>query len=277
MEHRAPERGAARLVAAVSVDVTQLHRPEAPAQARVDLVAVAEPVDQSRCDGLLRRQRRALDDLPDLRRLEAPGGGHVRDDRLRGRLSKPTRHLATGVGHAGAEEGVRCGLVLVALGELRLDAEAVERPADEERVCDDPGEAEVARRLEPDLLERRGEVVADVRRAHLAEALGPGDGRFPGRAEPPDGVAQLARMGEADRALSDMGDESDDMRVARRAREPVDQPADDRDLPPTHAQRRGGRRLENATREIELEEQGVGATAGHRCSGYENDHPPPSR
>ena len=124
----------------------------------------------------------------------------------------------------------------MALPELRLHAEALEGIADEERARDDSGQAEVARRLEPDLRERGRQVIADVRCVQLAEGLGPGHRELPGRAKPQHGVAQLARVGEAERALSDVGDEADDLLVTRRAGQGIDQPADDRDLSSGHPQ-----------------------------------------
>ena len=236
VEHGAPQRGATPPVASIPVDVAQAHRSQPGAQACVDLVAIPQAVDQSGLARFVRGERRAPDDLLDRRRFEAPGGGHVGGDRLGGRFRESPRHLPAGVGHAAAQEGVRRGLVLVALPELRLHAEAVEGIADEERARDDSGQAEVARRLEPDLRERGRQVIADVRCVQLAEGLGPGHRELPGRAKPQHGVAQLARVGEAERALSDVGDEADDLLVTRRAGQGIDQPADDRDLPSGHPQ-----------------------------------------
>ena len=201
---------------AVALDVQQPYVAETRAQRRIDLVAVAKPIDQPCLERLRRCERRVVDDLADGGRVETASCRDVRHDRLGGRLGEPARHLPPGVGHLAAEKRVGRGLVLVTLRELRLDAQPVERVPNEHGPRDHPGEADIAARLQPDLLERRGQVVADVADAELAEALRPGNRDLPGSAKPRNGVAQLAREGEADRPLRDMRDETRDVPVALR-------------------------------------------------------------
>ena len=97
------------------------------------------------------------------------------------------------------------------LADLRVDPEPVEGVAHEDGASHHTGEADVTARLQPDLLERCRQVVTDVAGAQLAERLGPGHRDLPGPAKTQHGVAKLARVGEADRTLSDVRDEPDDV------------------------------------------------------------------
>ena len=86
------------------------------------------------------------------------------------------------------------------LSPLGSDAELVEQAAQQRRLDQDAGQAERADRLQVDLLEGGGEIVAARAGAELAEAVGIGVGELALRAEARDRGAQLLALCQA-RAL----------------------------------------------------------------------------
>jgi len=91
-----------------------------------------------------------------------------------------------------------CALEFVPLGDLEVSAELVEQAAQEDALDRKAGEAEVARWLEPDFLERCRQVVLDVAGGELAKRLRPGDGRLARVGKVGDGPAKLLDCREAE-------------------------------------------------------------------------------
>src|SRR3954468_9379130 len=102
-----------------------------PADRCVDLVAVTDTVDEPGGKRFVGEQRCAVGESRDLVDREATRLGNRLGDLLPRRLGQPVESLAMGVGEAGGDDAVRSALVLVPLTELRLDAELVERSAQE--------------------------------------------------------------------------------------------------------------------------------------------------
>src|SRR5690606_18929180 len=122
-------------------------------------------------------------------------------------------------------------------------------------------EADVARGLQPDLVEGGGEVVALVARAELAEGLGEGDGELASGAEAEDGVAQLLGAGEAGAGAADVGDEAGDAVVGAGALEGGDEGLDGGAAAAERAGDRVGRGvLDEGALEVDLE-HGAGRDA----------------
>ena len=128
-----------------------------------------------------------------------------------------------GVAHLGGEERVGGVLVLVPPRHLRDDPELCQGVLDEDCLRDDPGEADLAGRLDPDLLEGRGEVVGHGRRTELAEQLRPRHGWLTRLREQTDGRPELLYLRERGCVAADMGHEARDVGVGGRQPEPVDQ------------------------------------------------------
>src|SRR5262245_2324572 len=113
--------------------------------------------------------------------------------------------------------GERVGGVLVdaALVDGRLDAEAVEQPAQQRGLDHDAGEAERAERLQMNLVESSGQIVAEHAWAKLAEAVGMGIGELALIAKARERGAQLLRLGQARAGVIEARDQSGDARVER--------------------------------------------------------------
>jgi hypothetical protein len=141
----------------------------------VDVVAVAEAVDQTRLEGLAGEQRRPVDQALDDARVEAAVGGDRGHELLHDRLHDPLGRLAVSGREPSLGEDVPGVLVLVALGDLGGDPGLVEHAPEERHLGGDAREAQITRRLQPDLLEARRQEVRDAAVAELPEGLGPGD------------------------------------------------------------------------------------------------------
>jgi hypothetical protein len=96
------------------------------AQPRVDLVPVPQPIDQPELERPRRRQRRPGDRVGHLPGIQPPPRGDAGAQVLHDGVGKPLCHLPVRIGDLLGGELVRGGLVLVALSELRLDAELVQ-------------------------------------------------------------------------------------------------------------------------------------------------------
>ena len=173
-----------------------------------------------------------------------------------------------------AQEEVGGVLVLVALGDLRLDPGAVERAAQEQRLDGDARDAHVAGRLQPDLVEGGGEDVARRARPGLAERLGPGPRALAGRAERADGQRDLLGLGQAEPRPADLRDESDDGGVVGGVGETLEdagqrEPASRLEAADQVRRRPGG----ETAREVELEQQLAVVAAGSGTPHRPRDPP----
>ncbi len=118
--------------------------------------------------------------------------------------------------HLGFGEGVVEGLVGAPAVAARQDAQLVEKAARQRRLQEQAGQAQGARGLQLDPLERAGQIVAAVARAELAEAVGVGHGQLALGAKPGHGVAQLLQLGKARSLAVQAHQESRDARVGAR-------------------------------------------------------------
>ena len=196
----------------VAVRVTGLRRnpgrPNEFTDARIGLVAEADPVDQPSGDGVVAQQRRLVRQFVDCGRFDVPGFGDLLPHLAVQAVQQPAVRLAVGLGVTVLREKV-CGRLVFAAGdELRLDACLVERVTQEQRVRREADESDRAGRLHPDLAESRGQVVGQ--RAGIG--FGPRQ-RGLDVAECGDRVAKLLnRTGRGGRDLH-AGDQAGDPRV----------------------------------------------------------------
>jgi hypothetical protein len=180
----------------------------------VDLVAVAEVVDELLLGRLGAEERAAVDEGADGGGVELPALGDAADQLAVHRLQDGAEGLLVGGGVGALGVAVEGVLVLVAVVHADVDLEEVEGAAEEPGLGEQAGQADVAGGLQPDLVEGGGEVVALVAGVELAEGLGEGDREFAGGAEGGDGVAQLLGRGHAGAGAADAGDQADDAVVA---------------------------------------------------------------
>jgi len=160
--------------------------------------------------------------VPDDLLGKAPPLGDPPDELAELGVHQAAHRLAVGLGELRLGVQVLGVLVLVAVVHLRHHAELVERPLEERVLVDDPGQPDVAGRLEPDLVERGRQVVAAVAGTHLAERLRVGDGELPRLAEGPDGVPQILGHRKAMAAGAHLGDEARDPVIGGGALEGLD-------------------------------------------------------
>ncbi len=100
------------------------------------------------------------------------------------------------------------------MGEGRLDAELVEDVAEERHFRLQPDQPDRAQRLQPDFIERGGQVIGAGARPELAETLGKGDRELALGAERGDRVAHLLAGRQADRVAANAGIDALDPVVA---------------------------------------------------------------
>ncbi len=225
-------------------------------QLLVDLVAVGEAVDEPGLERFGAEERAAVDEGAHLGLRHLPALGDPLHQLPVDRLEKGLRRLPVGIGELRLRVLVHRVLELVPLAELGLDSELVEDAPQEGALSDEAVQAEVAGRLEPDLVEGGGEVVGAVPRRELAERLRVGDRELLLRPEGLHGVADLLDLGDADRRGAEARDETDDVRVVSRLLERVDDVAKrERPLASERGEGVVGRRLGNPALEVELEDR----------------------
>jgi hypothetical protein len=183
---------------AVAAEVLQDHVVAGPGPKRgVDVVAVPEAVDEAGLERLGGEQRRAVDQAPHGIRVEVPVGRDGRNELFRHRIHDPFCRLAVSGSEPPLGEDVGGVLVLVALRELGCDPGLVEHAPQERHLGGDAGDADVAGRLQPDLLEARRQDVRDAGVPELTEGLGPRDRDLAVVPHVPDRVLELLGLREA--------------------------------------------------------------------------------
>ncbi len=198
-----------------------------PARRRVDLVAVAERVDQSGLYRLRADEGPLVDQRAHARPQSRAAVGDPLRELLRDRVDHPLLRLFVRRVEAALGQHVPRVLVLMPLGELVFDAELVQRATVEHDFHGDPREAEVARRLQVDLLEGGGKVVGQVAWRELTVAFRPRDRGLARFAEIGDGVAQFLDPGQPDAPAADLRHEGLHPVVGLGPAQRVDHIADD--------------------------------------------------
>ena len=186
----------------------------------VDLVAVADVVDQARCERLGRGERCPRHGGPHVVAAEGAAGGDARDGVVDDRVGHPLHHLAVGGAHLGGRELVGGRLVLVALAELRVDAQLLQATAQQRDAQVHAGQAERTRRLDPHLAGVDGEPVAGQAAGELAERRRPRDRRLVLR-EVGDHGAHLVGDAQRERARTDVDEQPEHVVVGGREAKPV--------------------------------------------------------
>ena len=180
---------------------------------RDQLVAVAETVDQSCLHRLLGEQGPAVDRLPHLAFGQFPPQGDALDNLPGDRRQQRLDLLAMRRGHLGLGQQVHRGLVLLAMIEFGDDPEEVERSLDERRFRVEPGQADIADWLQPDLVERRRQIIGPRSRAKLAKAVGKSYGELALASERRDCVADLLDLGQTELVITEAGEQDLDPRI----------------------------------------------------------------
>ena len=184
-----------------------------------------------------------------------------------------------GRGELASHHPVGGVLVLVPLLQLWLDAELVERAAEERRLHAHAEHAETTARLQPDLIERGRQHVTGQSAGLLAERLGPGDGGLATLGEGPDADPQLLHDRPGQRS-ADLDEQPDDTpipaRLVQRPQRRAEQPASSRPQP---GQRVMGVRVGGRFGQIEFEQDGwaVSGQRGHAIHGRRRARTPELR
>ena len=236
--------------------------PHPLAHGGVDLVAVAETVDEAGPPGLLGRPGPGVDERADLVGGEPATRGDGPDGLVDQGAAQALQRLPVRGRQLGPGDAVDRVLVLVATLQLRLHAELVERPAQERRLERDAEEVQVAARLQPELVERARQHVRRQVAGPLPEALRPRDGGLAAGGErrhpEPELLGERPRQGAAD-----LGDEPHDAAVGARL---VQRPQQRSPLRTTARAQPGervpGRRVGGRHGQVDLEQQRAGAGHG---------------
>ena len=149
-----PSRFAQGLPAPVAVDEQKLCIGIGLAQGLgVDLVPVAEMVDQLGLLRLVGVERRPVDEASHLVLAEVPPSGDTVNDLFEQRADDPAGSLPLGFGEGTLEENVGGVLVLMAGPDLALHAQPVQGVRQKQGTRAHPDQAQLSRRLQPDLVE----------------------------------------------------------------------------------------------------------------------------
>jgi len=178
----------------------------------VHLVAISKRVNQTGLERLGGSPRPGVGELAHAHGLDRSTSGDRGDGFGEDGLGEAVERDAVGLGVLGAHVAVGGVLELVALLELRLDAQAVERAADERRLHPDAEQAESPAGLQPDCVEAGRQHIRGHVAGALAEALRPRERRFATRGEGAHTKAQLLHRRPRQRS-SDLGDQPDDVTV----------------------------------------------------------------
>ncbi len=226
------------------------------ARLRVHLVPVAELVDEPLSLGTGGKVWPGVDQLADLVPADASSLSDVLDELLGDGCRHPLRLLPGRLGEAGLGQLLSRALVLVPLGDLEIGADLVQQAAQKQALYGDAGESEVARWLDPDLLERGRQVVLNVAGRELAERFGPGDSCLASVGERGDGATQFLYRREADRPATEARYENRDSIVGLSPAEAVEYVWQRRAVPCGESGdriRRPG--LQDPVRQVKLEDQ----------------------
>src|SRR6185437_9160591 len=117
------------------------------------VLAVADMVYEMRIERLLRRERPLIDELPHLTRLEPASLRDATHHLLEDRMQQGVGFLAMRRRHLGLGQDVHRRLVLGAMLEAWLDAELVERAAEERHLDAQAHQPDLAEGLQPQLVE----------------------------------------------------------------------------------------------------------------------------
>ena len=148
--------------------------------------------------GALSIQRRTT------RRVLLAVGGDAVDHLRQPGIGQLLQVLAQRRRHRGLGEEIGRALELLALADLRLDAQPVERGAQERLLHHEAHGRDFARRLQEDAVGAGGDVVVQGAVAALAEGLGEGMDRLAAALEARDRVADLLRLGDVERPATDL-------------------------------------------------------------------------
>ena len=185
---------------AVAAEVLQDHVRAGPGPDRgVDLVAVAEAVDETRLEGLAGEQRRPVDQA--LAPRPGRGSGLAAMAATSCSITDCTTRSVASRWAAVNPRSVKTLPAFLYSWRWAIwgDPGLVEHAPQERHLGGDAGEAQITRRLEPDLLEARRQEVRDAAVAELPEGLAQATVSLPWVAEVADRVLQLLGLCQAQR------------------------------------------------------------------------------
>ena len=254
-----------RARALVAAEVEQERAwPHGLARVGIDLVPVAERIHQPGGQRLAGHERAAVDERPGLA-LAGPQALRDRLGQLPGEGGHECLHRLPGrPGEAVLGEPVRRVLVFVPLHHLDVQAELVERAAEEQLPHADPGKAEIPGGLEVDLAERGRQVVRQIAARHFTERLRPRHRRLSRGGEVGDGGPQVLDPPHPDGPPADLDHQRLHPVIGARPAQPVQHIGEPG---PAHGQERGegigGWLLGEAFGQVEFQDQRGGPALDH--------------
>ena len=258
--HQCGRRAARRPV----IGEAQLDRPEPATDVGVHLVAVPEVIDEAGRERIGRAHRSPFGQLPDHRFVELSAGRDRRDADVPCRLDYAVDGFAVLGCELRAHHPVGCALVLVPLVQLGLDPELVEGAAQERRLRRHTHQAQLTRRLQPDLGGPAREHVVGGAVAALAEGLGPRHDRLAALGECAEAIAQLLHRRPRQCCATDLHDDSAHGGVVARFVQGPQDCAQAGPVPTAQATEQVvGFDLDRGGGEIDLQEQGRTAQRNH--------------
>ena len=163
----------------------------------VDLVAICQSIDEAQRQGFGAEVGAVVEHFPHEVLGETTSFGDTADDLIELRVDQTLHRLGVRSGKPLFGIAVDRVLELVPLPHLRLDPELFQGPGKERNLVAKSGKPNIPGRLQEDLVEGCGQVVAAVTGTELAESLRVGDGLLAALAESQNRIAQLLQRPQA--------------------------------------------------------------------------------
>ena len=230
----------------------------------VDLVPVTEGIHQPVVQRLAGQERPAIDQRPGLAVADLEPLRDRVGELLRDRDREPLHRLPGRPGESALGEPVGGALVFLPLRDLVVQAELVQRVAEEQLLDADPGQLEFPGRLKVDPVERGRQVVRHVPGRGFAERLRPGHGGLAGPGELLHGGPQLLDPGQPDRPPAELDHQRLHPVIGSGPAQPLQHV---RQAGPPHREQGGdgigGRLLGESLGEVEFQDQRGGPPLTH--------------
>src|SRR6516225_12081091 len=187
-----------------------------------DFVTITQVIDELRLTRFIGKEGAAVNRVADLGLRQFAALRDPMDDLPSDRSEQRVDLLAMRRRHLGFGQAIHRGLELFAMFEFRGDPEKVEGAFEEWNLGIESGQADISHRLQPNLVERRCEIIGPRPRAELAKAVGKGQSKLALGTKRTNRVTQFLNFAEAKLVIADAREEHFDTRIARGGLDPVE-------------------------------------------------------
>src|SRR6516164_10168271 len=187
-----------------------------------DFVTITQVIDELRLTRFIGKEGAAVNRVADLGLRQFAALGDPMDDLPADRSEQRVDLLAMRRGHLGFGQAVHRGLEFLAMVEFRDDPKKVEGALEEWDLGIKARQADIPHRLQPDLVERRREIIGPRPGAEFTKAVGKGQRKLAFGPKSGDRVAQFLNFGETELVVADAREKHFDARITRGGLDPVE-------------------------------------------------------